>query len=386
MSWHPGQPESAQPGARGARTPRPLAAMAAAVLAASHKPMAEEALKSIAASLHTVPGGIDWPAFQAGVARYQSHPYRYTRPSYPVLALAGRVSLCDAGGSGPPILIVSSMVNKGYVLDLYPDHSLVEALREAGHRVLIIDWGDPAQTDAPLTLDALIVARLLPLLHEAAKVAGPMAVFGYCMGGLLGLAGAVLTGPQVVNKLAVAAMPWDFSVTPSSGHMQLARPVLEPYLTGTQVVPPEAMQSYFWQLDPWSPVQRLVALGRETDAARLQFLLTLEDWLHDGLALDGPIAAEILLDWYADNRTLKGTWQIDNRTITPAALSVPLWVCITQNDVLVPTACSLPAVGQSKGATVHLAATGHVGLVCGRKAKTQLYNPLTTWLKGTNHA
>lgn len=360
--------------------------MAAAVLAASSKPLLDEALRQAAATMHTIPSDVNWPAFQHGLMRYQNAGYRYARPVYPALAAQGRVSLLDAGGTGEKgvVVVVPSMVNKGYVLDLYPGHSLVEALRHAGHRTLLIDWGDPAESDdTALTFEAVIAERLLPLLRKAQEHTGTnVTVFGYCMGGLMALAGSVLAGPDVVNKLAVAAMPWDFSVTPSGGHMQAARPALETFLQGSGTVPADAMQNYFWLLDPWSPVRRLMALGNETDPARLEFLLTLEDWLADGLALDAPIVSEMLLGWYADNRTMKQQWQVAGHTITPAALKVPLWLCITQNDVLVPTACSLPAVGQSNGATVHMANTGHVGLVCGRKAQEQFYRPLISWLQG----
>jgi polyhydroxyalkanoate synthase subunit PhaC len=387
MSWNAGQPFTAPQGVFSApRAPRPLAAMAAAVLAASHKPLVEEALRQAAATMHNVPPDINWADFQTGISRYQNASFTYARPSYPVLAHNGRVSLLNAGGEAinGTLVIIPSMVNKGYVLDLYPGHSMVEAMRNGGYNVLLIDWGDPALlTDAPLTFEQIIAERLLPLLHAAhAHTGSKIDVFGYCMGGLIALAGSILAGPEVVRKLAVAAMPWDFSVTPSTGHMQASRHVLEGYLATPSIVPPDAMQSYFWLLDPWSPVRRLMALGKEPDETRLHFLLTLEDWLADGLALDSPVVAEMLLGWYADNRTLKGTWQVAGQTITPAALKVPLWLCITQHDVLVPTACSLPAAGQSNSATIHTAATGHVGLVCGRKAQAQLYAPLLSWLRG----
>ena len=386
MTWQAGQYIPTQRSAGGAA----LGGMLASVFAASQKPTVEAALAQVHSLLEQVPGDIDWTAFAAGVQRYAAAGERVPRSVYKELMRVGRVTLLDAGGTGDKghIVVVPSMVNRGYVLDLWPGHSLVEYLREAGWHVLLVDWGVPedevaAKGDAPLSFETVIVERLLPLLLKAREVAGaPVSVFGYCMGGLLALGGAVLAGKEVVGKLAVAAMPWDFSVTPSSGHMVAARPVIEPFLSGQQVVSAAAMQQYFWLLDPWSPVRRLMAYGRETDLARLAYLTALEDWLADGLGLDGPIAAEMLLGWYADNRTMKGTWTVGGKTITPAALEVPLWVGITQKDVLVPTACALPLVGQSKGAVVHMADTGHVGLVCGRKARTQFYEPLEVWMSG----
>lgn len=361
--------------------PQPLGAMMGAVLMATQKPVAAEALKQVHALLEQVPDDVDFLKFQAGVARYVNQPPRTPRAAYPVLAQVGRVSLRDAGGAGKPLLMVPSMVNRGYVLDLAPGHSMVEAMRNAGHRVLLVDWGvpDPAH---PLTLEQVIADHLEPLVGEAAERFGPVPVFGYCMGGILALAAAVRLGPARVERLAVAAMPWDFSITPTGGTMPLARPVVEPYLSTQALVPPEAMQQYFWLLDPWSPVRRLMAYGTAAEAL-LPYLTALEDWLADGLALDGPIVKEMLVDWYGDNRTLKGQWHVRGARIAPQDLTIPVWAAVTQKDVLVPAMCSLPFTAQAKGITIAMADTGHVGLVCGRRAPEQLYGPLAAWLSGT---
>jgi polyhydroxyalkanoate synthase len=408
MSWHFGQTDTTTPppagdynagnpfnfpfptpGSTGPGGTRPLAAMAAAVLAASQKPLAEQALKQLLSSIETIPADINWLQFKAGLMRHSSQPPRAPRPVYPQLGQVGRVTLHSAGGSGPPVVIIPSMVNRGYVLDLLPNnpnHSLIAALRQAGHQVLFISWNDPALADAPLTLSQLVTERLEPLLHLAHQQVGPMAVFGYCMGGLLALAGAVRVGPQVVSQLAVAAMPWDFANTASAAHVQHGLPMLQPWLASQTLLPAHVMAHYFWLLDPWGPIRRLMAYGQETDPARLQFLTALEDWLTDGLALDAPIAKEMLVDWYAHNAPLNGQWRIGGTAITPQNLNVPLWVGITQNDNLVPLNAALPFIGQAKGASVVMVPTGHIGLVCGRQAAPLFYQPLSQWLKSTQTA
>ncbi|MBI1309063.1 MAG: alpha/beta fold hydrolase [Proteobacteria bacterium] len=429
MSWQYGQPRALH-NRRSSGQGRPLAAMTAAVLGAVQKPFVEQGFKELLRSMENVPGDIDWGAFQAGVARYGAQEFVHPREDYPVLAREGRVVLRDAGGEGTPVVLVPSMVNRGYVLDLYPGQSLVGYLRAQGFKVLLVDWGDPGERcsefgvrcsdeavspeqfvdplrvptgerqgmaspppnsefripnsafDAPLGLEEVIVRRLEPLLRVAADKFGPVGLVGYCMGGLLALAAAVRLGPEVVGKLALAATPWDFQQTASAAHMQQGRVMLEPWVGGMQVLPGEVMAQYFWMLDPWGPIRRVMAYGREADAERLKFLTVLEDWLADGLGLDGPVAGEMLFDWYADNRALKGEWMVGGKAIRPGDLAVPLWVCITQKDMLVPTASSLPLIGQARGAQVVMADTGHVGLVCGRKAERAFYGPLAGWLKG----
>jgi poly(3-hydroxyalkanoate) synthetase len=123
-------------------------------------------------------------------------------------------------------------------------------------------------------------------------------------------AAAVRLGKEVVGKLAVAAMPWDFTQTTSHAHMQGAESWLRPVLAAQNVLEPSHIAAYFWSLDPWGPIRRIMAYGTEADPARLAHLTALEDWLADGLALDGPIAEEMLLNWYGSNTPLKGQWQV----------------------------------------------------------------------------
>lgn len=355
-----------------------------AAFMASNKPLMEQAALQLMREMEKVPADIDLLQFQAGVARYASQKVRPEREDYSEIARVGRMCLRDAGGEGKPVVLVPSMVNRGYVLDLHPDVSLVAYLRGQGLRVLLVDWGAP-QADAVLTLEQVIADGLEPMLRVAIEQFGPVALFGYCMGGLLALAATVRMNEgeeKAVSRLAVAAMPWDFAQTVSAPHMQMAKPFLEPWLQANTLVPPEVMAHYFWSLDPWGPIRRTIAYAREVDERRLAQMTALEDWLGDGLALDGPVAREMLLEWYGANTPLKGEWQIRGVPIVPVKIGAPLWVCITQKDVLVPAASSLPFVGQAKGAQVVMAETGHVGLVAGRRAKEMLYEPLTAWLKG----
>lgn len=372
-----------------------MPAMMAAALLASQKGTAEAALEQLQTAMRSqlaqVPSDINWPAFQAGVARYAATPTPNHPRHYTEVARVGRVTLQKAGEAAanqPCVVLVPSMINRGYVLDLCPGFSLVEFLKAQGFGVMVIDWGDPAtHTDAGLTPSTIVAERLEPLLQAAATQNGaPVAVVGYCMGGLLATAAAVRLGKSVVGKLAVAAMPWDFAQTTSHSHMQAhmqgAESWLRPLLTNSRVLEPSAIASYFWSLDPWGPIRRIMAYGTETDPIRLAHLTALEDWLADGLALDAPVAEEMLLNWYAANAPLKGNWQVAGTPILPQNLEMPLHITLTQTDILVPLASSLPFVGQTKGAVVHMAQSGHVSLVAGRRAKAQFYEPLAGWLKG----
>lgn len=366
MSWQRGQ------GLNGGNSP--LLQMQGMAAVGHMKPFVEAALAAM-------PDGVDWGVFQAGVQKFLGQRSEVKgQTQYCEVGRVGRVALLDAGGNGPVVVVVPSMVNRGYVLDLCEGYSLVAALRERGFRMMVVDWGVP-EVGKVLGVEEVVAGHLLPLLQNAVELnEGPVNVFGYCMGGVLSVAAASMVGAGVVGKLALGAVPWDFSVTASAGHMGAARAALEQMAVEGQVIPPEVLNTYFWALDPWSGVQRLMAYGRETDPARLVHMTALETWLHDGLPLDGPVAKEMLVAWYADNKPLRGEWAVQGHRVNPRTLAMPVWVAVTQHDKLVPAASSMPLVAQLPNPTVVQVNTGHVGLVCGRKAPTLVYGPLAAWL------
>src|SRR5262245_11207326 len=62
-----------------------------------------------------------------------------------------------AGGVRPrypvPVLLVPPLMVKPFIFDLYPGRSLVEYLLKCGFAVHLVDFGEPDDADAYVTLD-----------------------------------------------------------------------------------------------------------------------------------------------------------------------------------------------------------------------------------------
>ncbi len=86
-----------------------------------------------------------------------------------------------------PILMVPSLINRWYVLDLMPGRSLTEWLVEQGHEVYVIDWGTPGPEDRFLRFDDIVGRYLGRALRKTCNEArsNRAHVLGYCMGGTL---------------------------------------------------------------------------------------------------------------------------------------------------------------------------------------------------------
>src|SRR5262249_12035119 len=86
-----------------------------------------------------------------------------------------------------PVLMVPSLINRWYVLDLGPGRSLIEWLVAQGHDVFCIDWGTPGDEDRYLTWDDIAGRYVGRALRIAARYgrSGEAHVLGYCLGGTI---------------------------------------------------------------------------------------------------------------------------------------------------------------------------------------------------------
>ncbi|MBK7394710.1 MAG: alpha/beta fold hydrolase, partial [Myxococcales bacterium] len=109
--------------------------------------------------------------------------------------------------AGAPILLVPSLINRHYVLDLMPGKSFVEYLVGLGHDVYCIDWGTPGDEDRYVTFDEIVDGMIGRALAAVCKTSGAERahVLGYCMGGLMVAIHAAVRPARVASVCAVAA-------------------------------------------------------------------------------------------------------------------------------------------------------------------------------------
>src|SRR6187455_295049 len=85
-----------------------------------------------------------------GLNKYQAASREAKRAARPAIAQVGPATLRDCGGSGPPAVLVPSLINPPDVLDLDEQVAVASALAALGRRALLVDWGraaDRAQLD-----------------------------------------------------------------------------------------------------------------------------------------------------------------------------------------------------------------------------------------------
>jgi pimeloyl-ACP methyl ester carboxylesterase len=314
-----------------------------------------------------------------GIAAYRRHPWQRDLADPPTLWQEGGSRLLDFGGAGPLVLFVPSLVNRAYVLDLAPGHSMLRWLAGQGVHPLLLDWGWPGTAERSFTLTDYVAGRL----ERALATVGPGTVLaGYCMGGTLAVA-AAQRRPDLVRALALLAAPWDFHAPDPAQARQAAGmlPLLESALGFSQTLSVDLLQVLFTLLDPWGVAEKYRGFARLDPAGeRARLFVALEDWLNDGVPLAAPVARECLSGWYGGNTPASGTWRIAGLPVVPAALRLPSFVAVPGRDRIVPPESARPLARLIPGAVLHEPAAGHIGMAAGRNAERVLWQPLRDWL------
>jgi polyhydroxyalkanoate synthase subunit PhaC len=309
----------------------------------------------------------------AGLAAYQAAP-RPPRPApMPDAARAGRATLRDYGGSGRPVVVVPSLINPPHVLDLAPANSLLRWLATQGVRPMLVDWGEPGAGEADMDVAGHVEALLLPLVDALGE---PPVLAGYCLGGTMALAAACA---RPVAGLALLAAPWRFGGYGARHRAAMAElwARAEPACRMLGLVPMEVLQAGFWRLDPARTIAKYAAFGTlspDGDAAR--GFVALEDWANAGAPLTYAAGRDLFEAFARDDLPGRGRWRVAGVTPAPERLACPAVDFVSLTDRIVPSAVSAALPDRRE------LQAGHVGMVVGGRARTQLWEPLARWIAG----
>ncbi len=323
--------------------------------------------------------------FLRGVEAYRRHPYQRDLPAPPAVWEEGTTRLIDyasAGTAGGPVLVVPSLVNRAYILDLATKRSFLRYLAAKGLRPFLVDWGAPGAAEKGFSLDDYVVGRLGRALDQVLRLGGRPVVLGYCMGGLLATGLAGLRQPDV-KGLVTLATPWDFHApTPLQGRLVAAmRQPLEDALAVHGEIPVDLLQALFAMVDPGAIERKFRAFSAlNARSARARDFVALEDWVNDGVPLPGPTARQCLFGWYVDNQPAKGVWRLGGELVRPRAFEKPALTIVPAKDRIVPPQSALALADLLPHARRRIVDSGHIGMLTGARAKTEVYAYVAKWL------
>ena len=325
-----------------------------------------------------------------GISAYQKHGYCRNVSDVPAVWEAGCTRLQDFGAVAEaprradlkPLLVVPSLVNRAYILDLSQRRSFMRYLVGRGFRPFLVDWGRPGPLEQTYGLDDYIDGTLNDILTWLGARYGPMPVLGYCMGGVLAMGLAALR-PDLVSALVLMATPWDFHAdNPTQFEIAAAFfPMLPAVLHIWGELPVEVLQALFASVDVFQigrKFRRFADMPPRSAAAR-DFVAT-EDWLNDGIPLTRRVAVDIMQGWYVQNLPGRGRWRVGKQAVRPEEIGQSALIIVPRNDRIVPPGTALALGERLENATVMTPKAGHIGMVVGRRARAEVWAPIADWL------
>lgn len=318
------------------------------------------------------------PARRAKLAK-TPHEIVFRENKWKLLRYTARPEGC---AYATPVLLVPSLINRHYVLDLQPGKSLVEYLVAQGHDVFVIDWGKPGREDRLLTFDDVCDRYLGRAIREAARRSPDerVHVLGYCLGGTLAAIHTAANPKHVASLVALAAPVTFHDDGLLSTWCRTKSFDLNLLIDALGNVPAPLMQAAFQLLRPTLGLSKMVhTVDRSWNREFLDGFQALEHWGNDNIPFPGEVFRTYIAELYQRDAFARGNFRLAGKPARMESIRCPVLAITFEHDNIVPwksAALLIDRAGSRDKQRIHLNG-GHVGAVVARAAAKGLWPQLS---------
>jgi polyhydroxyalkanoate synthase len=286
-----------------------------------------------------------------------------------------------------PVLLVFALINRPEIFDLRRGNSFVEFLLNEGFDVFLLDWGEPDEADSELGLEHYVCDQIPRALREVQRTSGEeeATLLGWCIGGTLALMHSAIEPQSPVRNLVLLTTPVD-----TSGSLYanwVARDSFDVDLVSDVygAVPGRTIDWANKLMKPvnnyWTTYRRLWQQVLDGKARRDDHQ-AMAKWVADNPPFPGRAFGEWVTWMYKENRLVRGRMRLRGRRADLAAVEQNLLVITAGDDHIAPRQGTLPVLDQVGSQDItHLDRPGgHIGLMAGSKARTEIWPDLAEWL------
>ncbi len=290
--------------------------------------------------------------------------------------------------SGPkhktPILVIYSLINRHYIMDLLPKVSVIKNLQDQGFDVYSTHWGTPSSYDKDLSLENYVEDYVEKAVDKIKELTGckKVSLFGYCWGGIFALIYSAIHQENVKN-LVLHATPVD---------MEKEKAVIENWALHIDA---DNLVKTCGNVPGWllnlafvlrNPVETMLKYPRYFSEPRsmeeIRQFFAIETWLYDSRPIIGEVYREIINQIYKKNLLIKNKMKIHSDTVDLKRIIIPVLDIVGKEDDLVPPSSSksvLDVLGSEDKKLLEFP-TGHVGLCISQVAHEKLWPEVGQWL------
>lgn len=289
-----------------------------------------------------------------------------------------------------PLIIIPSLINKNFILDLIPGFSLIEFLTKAGVKVYVMDWGVAGEEHSDQTLDELIdgyIKRAVIRVKRHAK-SKSIHVMGQCIGGILSTIFAAKYQKELNIKSHISlTTPIDFEnggklkewTNPATFNLDK----ITNSFKENGAIPPEILHAGFSFLDLNLTFTKYRNLFNFADNdAFVGLYRALDFWGNDNIPFPCEVFRRFIRDFYQENKLIKGELLIGDEYIDLDKLTMPLFNIIASNDHVFPAeaAQTWREEGKNKKDVQKVYQGGHVSIIAALPVRMEVYGDILEFL------
>ncbi|MBN1774208.1 MAG: alpha/beta fold hydrolase [Deltaproteobacteria bacterium] len=289
--------------------------------------------------------------------------------------------------SARPVLLVYSVINKPYILDLLPGFSFVEHLLDQGLDPYLIEWGPVVPGDRETTLDSYIdpgIHGCVEHIRRTRKVAR-VPLFGHCIGGNLALLYAA-QHPETVDRLVTLTTP----VTAADGGVVALWTDRDLFPVDAIVdacghMPAKLIRYTFMAIKPYYELLKWkMFIDGLADDRTMGLFLPIDRWANENVDIPGEVFRKFIDEVFHSDRFRHGRTKIHGWPADPRAITCPLLNLAATRDWIVPLESARvlnDLVGSAEKEFVPIEGA-HVGIMIDPRARP-LWTKMSDFLRQT---
>ena len=296
-----------------------------------------------------------------------------------------------------PLVIVPPLAVNMLIYDLFPERSLVNYFVAQGFEVYLIDWGTPTRKHTHYNLNTYVSEFMPEFLAKVREHSGQkqLSLHGWSMGGIFTLCYTALTHDTDIRNLVILGTPINSHASGAVGKVYQAIERRAEWVrknTGFRIhnLNPQWLHTPGWAnvvgFKMTNPVGSLMGYWElVVKLADRQFVInhaTTSAFLDKMVAYPGGIVQDMMVRIWIDNELAKGYMQLGKNEVRLADIQCALFVGAGKSDNMVTKAAveTLMDHVSSKDKEFVVVSGGHMGILSGSKAPSDVWPKVTDWL------
>lgn len=296
-----------------------------------------------------------------------------------------------------PVVIVPPLAVNMLIYDLFPERSLVKYLLASGFDVYLIDWGNPERQHTHYNLHTYVAEFMPEFLGKVREHSGQqqLSLHGWSMGGVFTLCYTALTHDENIRNLVILGTPINSHASGAIGKVYQYVERRAEWVrknTGFRIhnLNPQWLHTPGWMnvvgFKMTNPVGSMMGYWELiVKLADRQFVInhaTTSAFLDKMVAYPGGIIQDMMVRIWIDNELAKGYMQIGSGEVRLSDINSALFAAAGKSDNMVTKAAVetlMEHIGSSDK-TFTVVAGGHMGILSGSKAPTDVWPKVADWL------